>query len=416
MSPEELARQAFRDDDAAALRRALERFPELRARINEPTGEFDAPAVTLARSHAMLDALLEAGADIDAKSRWWAGGFGLLHTASPELAAYAIERGAAVDVHAAARLGMAETVRQLIVAEPDLVHARGGDGQTPLHFASSIEIAALLLDGGADIDARDVDHESTPAQYMVRERQEIARYLIGRGCQTDLLMAAALGDGERTRRHLDSDPDCVRLRVSDECFPMIGGRTGGTIYQWTLGWYVSAHQVARAFGHEALLALLMERSPVEVQYVAALWLGDSARAAALRRAAPDVATRLSESDRRQLAHAARNNDTEAVARMLDGGLPVDARSQHRATALHWAAWHGNARMTRAILRHDPPLEDAENEYGGTPLQWALHGSENGWDRAAGDYVGTVEALLAAGARPPDEPGGTQAVREALRRK
>ena len=29
-------------------------------------------------------------------------------------------------------------------------------------------IAQLLLDRGADIDARDVDHESTPAQYMVR--------------------------------------------------------------------------------------------------------------------------------------------------------------------------------------------------------------------------------------------------------
>src|SRR5437867_12012412 len=108
----------------------------------------------------MLDVLLAAGADINAKSRWWAGGFGLLHGASPELAAYAIERGAIVDVHAAARLGMLEKLQELIALDPGSVHARGGDGQTPLHFASTVETAAFLLDHGANIDALDVDHES----------------------------------------------------------------------------------------------------------------------------------------------------------------------------------------------------------------------------------------------------------------
>jgi hypothetical protein len=43
-------------------------------------------------------------ADLNAKSRWWAGGFGLLHGANPDVAAYAIELHAVVDVHAAARL------------------------------------------------------------------------------------------------------------------------------------------------------------------------------------------------------------------------------------------------------------------------------------------------------------------------
>lgn len=79
----------------------------------------------------MLDVLLDAGADINARSRWWAGGFGLLDCASPDLAAHVIERGAAVTVHAAARLGMLERLRDLIEADPAQVHARGGDGQTP---------------------------------------------------------------------------------------------------------------------------------------------------------------------------------------------------------------------------------------------------------------------------------------------
>src|SRR5829696_3103476 len=102
----EEVKKAFRADDADQVRALLARHPGLKARINEPIGPFESPAIASARSREMLDVLLDAGADINARSRWWAGGFGLLDSASPELAAYAIERGAVVDAHAAARLGM----------------------------------------------------------------------------------------------------------------------------------------------------------------------------------------------------------------------------------------------------------------------------------------------------------------------
>src|SRR5882724_10180747 len=228
--PLELLKQAFRDDDSELVRAVLECTPEVRARINEPIASFDSPAITHVRSREMLDVLLDAGADINAKSRWWAGGFGLLHRAEPDLATYAIQRGAIVDAHAAARLGMLEKLRELVFSDPALVHARGGDGQTPLHFASTVPIAEFLLRHGADIDARDVDHESTPAQYMVRDRQPIAACLVRRGCKTDILMAAAMGEEDLVRHHLDTDPDSIRVRVSDEYFPMINPKSGGTIY------------------------------------------------------------------------------------------------------------------------------------------------------------------------------------------
>src|SRR5262249_6399184 len=120
-------KQAFEQNDAARFRELLQRHPELKTGINEPIAAFDAPIITRARSREMLDVLLEAGADINAKSRWWAGGFGLLHGAAPELAAYAIERGAVVDVHAAARLGLLPRLRELVDSEPAMVHAQGGD-------------------------------------------------------------------------------------------------------------------------------------------------------------------------------------------------------------------------------------------------------------------------------------------------
>ncbi|MGH9662579.1 MAG: ankyrin repeat domain-containing protein, partial [Bryobacteraceae bacterium] len=287
-----------------------------------------------------------------------------------------------------------------ITADPQLVHARGGDGQTPLHFASTAGIAGYLLDHGADIDARDVDHESTPAQYMARSRPDVARYLIRRGARTDILMAAALGDLTLAQQHLDADPDSIRMRVSDEYFPLIGPRSGGTIYQWELGWHVSAAQVAKSFGHSALFGFLMERCPPEEKLLNACWLHDEPMVNSLVAQYPNLSGALPAAGRRHLAHAARNNDAVAARLMLTAGLPVDSFGQHHATPLHWAAWHGNVELVRLLLPHRPPLENADNEFHGTPLRWAIHGSENGWCRQEGDYPATIEALRDAGAIPP----------------
>lgn len=411
--PLEEIKRAFHGDNAQEVRRLLGAHPELSSLINEPVGPFHSPAIVNVKSREMLDVLLDHGADINAKSKWWAGGFGLLDSADPNLAEYAITRGAKMTIHAACRLGKVEAVRSLLSADPELVHARGGDGQMPLHFAGTVEIAGCLLDHGADIDARDLDHESTAAQWMIDERQEIVRYLISRGCQTDILMAAAVGDISLVRALLDADPSCIRHAVSDEYYRLIGPEIGGTIYQWTLGWYVRAHQVARKYGREDVLALLVERSPAAVLLIDACWLEDEKRVKQIVKENPNVLSELTEEDRRHLAHAARNNKTEAVRLMLECGLPVDSTSQHQGMALHWAAFQGNLEMLRMILAHNPPLEVKDADHGGTPLGWAIYGSENGWDCKSGDYPGTVEALLAAGAQPPEHLGGSAAVRAVL---
>jgi ankyrin repeat protein len=415
VDPFEEVKAAFRRDDAAAVREMLRRHPALRARVNEPVLAFDSPAIIHVRSPAMLDVLLEAGADLNARSRWWAGGFGLMDCAKPDLAAYAIGRGAIVDAHAAARLGMMDRLRELVDADPSLVHARGGDGQTPLHFASNVEVAEFLLDRGADIDALDVDHESTPAQWMLRDRQEVARYLVSRGCRTDLLMAAALGDVDRVRGHLDAEPGSIRMSVTETWFPKRNPRAGGKIYIWTLGANKTAHVIAREFGHDEVLRLLMDRSPMELKLSLACELGDEETFDALLATKPDLVRTLSDDDRRKLVDAAQNSNADAVRLMLRAGWPVDARGQHGATALHWAAWHGNAGIVRKILRHRPPIEDAANDYKATPLGWATHGSENSWHCKTGDYAGVAELLCAAGARVPEVLSGTEAVKEVLKR-
>lgn len=403
---------AIRTNDAAQLEAALSQHPEWRETLNQPLpgGPFGATALLCAlqrRNRDMIDVLLRAGADINARSDWWAGSFGVLDNPTG-LEDFLIERGARVDAHAAARLGMLDRLKELIASDPSLVHARGGDGQTPLHFAASVEIAEYLLAQGADIDAIDIDHESTPAQYMARERQEVARYLVSRGCRTDLLMAAALGDVALAGRHLDADPASIRMTVSEEWFPKRNPRAGGTIYIWVLGWNKLAHNVARDFKHPAIFHLLMDHSPESLRLAVSLELGDKAPVPS------NVAEFLEPPDLRRLASAAQANNVAAVARMLAHGWPVGAAAPEGATALHWAGFHGNLEMARVLLRHGAPLEIEEDTFHGTPLGWTLYGSVHGWYCKTGDYAGVVRALLDAGAKRPEAvETASDAVRAAL---
>ena len=414
LSPMEALKAGVCDSDAARVREVLTRYPELRERIDEPLpgygfGQHALFAAVQRSDRATIDVLLHAGANIRKRTEWWAGGFGVLDDCDPNMVEFLTERDAVLDAHSASRLGMTTKLRELVADDPGVVHARGGDGQTPLHFASTVEVAEFLLANGAQIDARDVDHESTPAQYMLRvgqkrhyprDRQDVARYLISRGCRTDILMAAALGDVDLVRRHLDTDPRCIRMNVSEDWFPKQDPRAGGTIYIWTLGAHRTAHSVARDFGHEEVFQLLMQRTPEDLKLALACELGDEAVFHEFLSKHPDAARTLTEADRRKLPNAAQNNNTKAVRLMLEAGWPVDTPGEMGAAALHWAGFNGNAEMTRCILRFHPMLELKSREYEGTPLGWAVYGSGNGWHRDTGDFVGTVRALLEAGALVP----------------
>jgi Ankyrin repeats (many copies)/Ankyrin repeat len=89
--------------------------------------------------------------------------------------------------------------------------------------------------------------------------------------------------------------------------------------------------------------------------------------------------------------------TDIVRSLLDAGLPVDTRGWSRFTPLDQAAMHGRTETVRLLIERGADLFDcAFDDEGPTPLDCALWGLKN--NRADdGDYPGTVEALLAAGA-------------------
>jgi len=413
---------AVQADDIAKARALLQRHAVLRAQINEPMPEIPfggrpIGAIAQHKNRAMLDLFLEFGADINARSDWAPGSFGVLDSADPEFAQFLISRGARVDAHSAAHLGRLDELRQIVSANPEVVHARGGDGQTPLHFASTIEIADFLLEHGADIDAIDVDHEGTPAQWMISDRTEIARHLVRRGAKEDFLMAVALGNIEVVRRFLDANSAVVRTAVTPDYFPMRGPLAGGHIYNWSLVRNGTAHDVARRFGHEDVLRLLIERSPDDVKLVAAARLGDEALARQVMAGRPGLAKDLPNEMRRKLVDAAQDENLTAVRVMLAAGWPTDGRGHENATALHWAAFLGNAEIARELLRYGAPVNVKGDNYNGTPLHWGIYGSTNSWKCKSGDYVGVVTALIEAGAEVPSKTdSASDAVREALRRR
>jgi ankyrin repeat protein len=418
-SPLELFKTAVEAGDAEQVRQLLQSHADLVTRINEPMFGFKSPAVHVALTNLeLLDLLLAHGADINSRSSWEKGGFGVLERVKPDEAAPLVARGARIDVWGAANLGMMSELRTLIEDDPALVHAKGGDGKRPLHFARTVEIARFLLEHGADIDALDDDHDSTPAQHLIGDHPEVAGFLVANGARSDLLLASALGDVTLVRNHLDADPGVIAMRVDHDWFPMIDSApNGGHIYQWTLGFHVSAFDVARKRGHAEVLKVLLERAPPLDRLLDALWCGDETRADNALATEPQLVARAPDRALRQVAHAARNNKAAAVRTMLRFGFPVTARAQHGGTPLHWACFHGNPEMIADVMRYDPPLDARDDDFKDPPMGWLVYGALHCWrGTSTGQHAACAPLLLAAGADVNEAwlPTGDDALDQVLR--
>ena len=95
--------------------------------------------------------------------------------------------------------------------------------------------------------------------------------------------------------------------------------------------------------------------------------------------------------------------TEIVRALLDAGMHVDTRGWSNFTPLDQAAMHGRRATVELLIERGADLTDrAWGDHGPRPLDcaiWALR-----CNRAHdGDYIGTVEALAAAGAPTFHEP-------------
>lgn len=106
--------------------------------------------------------------------------------------------------------------------------------------------------------------------------------------------------------------------------------------------------------------------------------------------------------------------------LLRMGVCKNTCRQHKLSGLHWAAAGGDLNTVKAVLRHNPPLE-VRNVWGGTPLSsaiWAATESDTNdpaWPNQ--DWLPIIEVLLQAGANvhAVRYPTGDSRIDEILRR-
>jgi ankyrin repeat protein len=278
----------------------------------------------------IVELLIELGADPNKKSDWHMGPWSPLHCAifrgDDTLAKFLLDHGAMLDVHTAAGLGDGSAVSRLLDAEPSRVLERGGDGCHPLHFAGTIEAAQLLLDRGAEIDGRCVDHYSTPVQYLCSTRPAVARHLLSVGAKPDIFSSVTCGDERSFDDLLNSEPNLIHARINQTFFPPGNEHDVHNILTFAVGFDATPmHAAAKANRHEMVTQL------------------------ASRGLSPNV--RGGYDHGTPLHTAAWHNCPQSTKALLDQGADVEARSGklHNNTPAGWAIVAGAAEVFELLM-------------------------------------------------------------------
>jgi len=323
-------------------------------------------------------------------------------------------------VHEAARAGLRDKLAEMLAVDPSLIDAKGMDARTPLHCAGTVAVAALLLDHGARIDARDEDHDSTPAQWSIGETPDVARFLLGRGAKPDIFLAAALGDVALAQRLVAEDRGCLAHRIGKPPeFPPLGDQgRGGTIYQWTLRFNSYPHQIALMKGHQAMFDFLYAASDTVTRLLVNCVLARQAEAEAIVRDHPEIVPGLQDVDRELVAKYCweTNTNFDAVKLMLDLGFPVaHPERSHGYTPLHNAAWAGSGDLVELLITRGHPVDIRDPGHDATPLAWALYDCLVEKRHPGAEFARVVKALLEAGSplKGVEYPTGDAAVDDVL---
>jgi ankyrin repeat protein len=377
-------RAAIALGDAARVRAALERDPDLVTRRDPRTGwtalhlacasRWHADPARIDGLHAIVAMLLDAGADVQrpaaAGSQWSPLRCAIASTTSGRgnepIVRLLLQRGATVADHDLYLAGFAEggeqwCLRLLVEYTPDVraVAAQALAAPISLNDADGVRV---LLEAGAD-PRRYRDDDARPAGPVVA--------------------AIAAGCG----------PELIEALLAHGADPNEAGEDGR-----------SAYALALAGGHGELLEPLRrhgardDTTPLDRLLYACLH-GDRAGTLRLVDEHPALRSELASADGSVLIGAAEAGNTDAIELLLELGFPPGAHGgPDGATALHAAAWAGSSAAVEQLLAAGAPLEARDRQWDATPLEWALVGSgERPATAATSDWVETVRILLDAGA-------------------
>ncbi len=281
-------------------------------------------------------------------------------------------RGARQDIFSAAYLDEPDRAAALLAADPSLAQAKDVAGMTALHHAAergAAEIARLLVDAGADVNARDahgqapIDHASHAGPWKEAPAAEIVRLLLDRGASMDIFQAAALGDLPRLHALLDEDPQRVNARDEQGRTPLYEAARNlhlaavdlllarGADVEARTGWGETPLSAAVAHSWDKGGPEVVERlraAGASLSLRDALCLGELPRVKELLAEAPE---RLHERwwDETPLHLAARWGHRELAAYLLElGHEPNPLDGQGNTPAALAARW-GHAELARWLL-------------------------------------------------------------------
>ncbi|MEG5045844.1 ankyrin repeat domain-containing protein [Microcoleus sp. B4-C1] len=325
-----------------------------------------------ARSTEMAKLLIAKGADVNAKNKY---GMTPLHMArSKAIAKILLAAGAKINIkednaqngkstallHNAAHIGFKELVQQLIKDGAN-VAIRDDYRRTPLHYATTKEVAALLM---LDVNARDKSG-NTPLHLAVdRGSQDIAELLIANGAgvnvrnengQTPLYRAIAIGHNEIAALLINNGTDVNNIDGSGTT-PLHKAAHYGT---------VKILKLLIAKGAEINIQDNQRKTPLDI--AVDLKLQDTV--ALLISKNPDVNSEDKEG--RTLLHIAVDFKLKDVAKQLIAkGAFVNAKNSLLQTPLHLAVAQGSQDIAELLIANGARV-NARNENGQTPLYQAI---------------------------------------------
>jgi ankyrin repeat protein len=342
------------------------------------------------------------------------------------------EAEAVQGIASAAQSGDVEALRQRLDARPDLINALAGRGfpkATALHLAAlrnQHEAARLLIERGADLDAREFPDNAAPLHFaamygdldMVRllveagadvdgrgddpgvgilgwatcfrqVREDVADYLISHGATLNIWTAIALDKVDEVRGMLARNPELLAAQMTrghHRRTPLhhAAARSRLRMVQvlLELGADPNATDVTGATAlttavqenADPALATALLAAGAKLDFLTALNLGQHSEAETMLR---DDPARIGPDGRDTIAlHLAvskRNLDT--IGWLLAHGIDVNARRpiwDCNHTALHMTVENGEMAIARLLLDAgaDPNIRD--DKFNATALGWARH--------------------------------------------
>ena len=188
--------EAARAGDAETIRVMLQQSPEL-GNQTLPNGESPLTAALYHGKQAAVEALLDCGVS--------------------------------VTVHEAAALGDIETLAYMLELEPRLLAEYSFDGWTPLHLAcffGGIEAAELLLERGADVNARSQNKLANMPIHTAAagKRTAIVQLLLERGANPNVQQSGGWTPIQQAVAHCDLGMTELLLQYGAD--PMLVAESG----------------------------------------------------------------------------------------------------------------------------------------------------------------------------------------------